>query len=403
MIRSSPRTTSALINWAHAIDHYAMLIFPTAVLAIGPEVGLGYGEMIGLSTACFVAFGVFALPAGWLGDHWSRRNMMAVFFLGCGVMMIATGLAPNGVWLAVSLFLLGVFAAIYHPVGVAMLIAAADPARRGRALATNGVAGNLGAALAAVVTATIAALAGWRVAFIAPGVVSILSGFAFLALVREERATRATRSTVAEVPLDPRLIGAFVGLFAIVVLFGGLVFNAVSIALPKIVDERGGVTGLPLMLTGGLATAVFLCGALTQLAVGRLVERFPPHFVFLGTAALQLAGLTLAALTTGVPLLVGLALAMSGIYGQVTVNDVVIARFTADAWRGRVYAVRFFLGLGTAGFAVLAVGLMHDRGGFDLVLGVLLSMATVFVGAVMGLSGLAHHMERRAESLQAAE
>jgi len=160
---------------------------------------------------------------------------------------------------------------------------------------------------------------------------------------------------------------------------------------------------LPIMLTGGLATGVFLCGALTQLVVGRLVERFPPHFVFVGTAALQLTGLAIASLSTGVPLLVGLALAMSGIYGQVTVNDVVIARFTADAWRGRVYAVRFFLGLGTAGFAVLALGLLHDRGGFDLVLGVLLSLAVIFVCAVLGLSGLAHRMESRAEKLQPAE
>ncbi len=66
---------------------------------------------------------------------------------------------------------LGVFAAIYHPVGTTMLIAVAT--RRGKSLAMNGVAGNLGAALAAAGTAAIAAFFGWRAAFIVPGIICV--------------------------------------------------------------------------------------------------------------------------------------------------------------------------------------------------------------------------------------
>src|SRR5687768_10269114 len=129
------------INWAHAIDHYVILIFPTVVIGLEAIYGRPYAELIALATASFVAFGIFSLPAGWLADRWSRRNMMALFYFGCGLSLLAAGLAPNLFVLAGALAALGMFAAIYHPVGTAMLIEQATT--RGRSLAFNGVCGNL--------------------------------------------------------------------------------------------------------------------------------------------------------------------------------------------------------------------------------------------------------------------
>src|ERR1019366_273853 len=110
-----------------------------------------YAELIALSPAAFVAFGVFSLPAGWLADRWSRRNMMVAFYIGCGLSLAGTAFAPSPMWLAAGMFMLGVFAAIYHPVGMAMLIEASGA--KGRTLAFNGVCGNLGVSLAAGVRA----------------------------------------------------------------------------------------------------------------------------------------------------------------------------------------------------------------------------------------------------------
>src|SRR5438105_4662389 len=141
------RVAIGFINWAHALDHYVMLILATVVIELGTVYGWTYPELIALGTPSFIAFGVFSLPAGWLADRWSRRNMMALFYLGCGGALVAAGLAPNLVTLALALTALGAFAAIYHPVGTAMLIDAATS--RGRSLAFNGVCGNLGVALAA--------------------------------------------------------------------------------------------------------------------------------------------------------------------------------------------------------------------------------------------------------------
>jgi hypothetical protein len=153
------------------------------------------------------------------------------------------------------------------------------------------------------------------------------------------------------------------------------------------VDERL-ADGAPLYLVGGIATAVFMCGALAQLSVGRLTEKFTPHGLFLVIVVLQLIGIYWAAHATGISLVLALALSMAAIYGQVTVNDIVIARYTADAWRGRVYAVRYFLIFITAGAGVGLIALLYRSGGFDLVLMVNAVVTFILVLAVAGITGV---------------
>src|ERR1051325_7687069 len=127
---TAKRRSIAFLNWAHAIDHFVLLIFPTVVIGLEIVYQRPYSELIALSSAAFVAFGIFSLPAGWLADRWSRRNMMAAFYIGCGASLALTAYAPNLFWLGAGMFLLGMFAAIYHPVGMAMLIEASGA--RGR-------------------------------------------------------------------------------------------------------------------------------------------------------------------------------------------------------------------------------------------------------------------------------
>lgn len=386
------RLSIGFLNWAHALDHFVMLIFPTVVIGLEAIYGRPYAELIALGTASFIAFGVFSLPAGWLADRWSRRNMMAVFYLGCGASLVAAALAPNPAMLAIALFALGTFAAIYHPVGTPMLIEAATV--RGRTLAFNGVCGNLGAALAAGLTAIFASALGWRGAFLLPALVCLVTGIAYLVFVPDDRHRAGQRVSTPEGQLAPALAATMFGLFVVAALTGGLTFNTVSVALPKIIDERIGGDNVRLMAVGSLATAVFLCGALTQLAVGRLVERFKPHTLFTVIVAVQFLSLLWAAFAQGPLLLVALALGMAAIYGQITVNDMVIARYTADAWRGRVYAVRFFLTFVTSGVAVAAIALMHARGGFDLVLSSIAVLAGIMALAVSGIAAIAASVER---------
>ena len=73
------------------------------------------------------------------------------------------------------------FGAIYHPVGIAMLVSGRD--KVGRVLGVNGVYGNFGVALAALIAGALAYWINWRAAFLIPGAISIAIGVAFALLV----------------------------------------------------------------------------------------------------------------------------------------------------------------------------------------------------------------------------
>jgi MFS family permease len=384
------RRSIGFLNWAHALDHFVILIYPTVVIELQLIYKGSYAQLIALSTASFVAFGLFSLPAGWLADRWSRRNMIAAFYGGCGLALIAAGLAPSLWVLGAALFALGMFAAIYHPVGTAMVVESA--VQRGRTVAFNGVCGNLGVSLAAGITALLTAALSWRGAFLVPGVVCIATVPIYLWLVPDERAHTSSRNASPEVGVSNMVAAALFGLFVVVALSAGLVFNTLSVALPKIVDER--IPGISLVTVGGLTTAVFLCGAIAQLTVGRLVERFPVHILFAAAAILQFIGVMWTVYASGITLLFALAFTMAAIYAQITVNDLVIARYTADAWRGRVYAVRYFLTFMISGVAVSMIAVLYARGGFALVLGVNALVALGFLSAVLAIAAIAQNAEK---------
>jgi MFS family permease len=387
---SRRRLSIGFLNWAHALNHFVILIYPTVVIELQIVYGRSYSDLIALSTASFIAFGLFSLPAGWLADRWSRRNMMIAFYVGCGASLIGAAFAPSLTALAVALFVLGIFAAIYHPVGTAMVIASAT--QRGRTLAFNGVCGNLGISLAAGVTALLTAALSWRGAFFVPGIVCIATGAAYIWLIPDEADHKTARSSAPDVALTPVLAATVFGLFMLVALCAGLVFNTLSVALPKIVDER--VSNISLVEIGGLTTAVFICGAIAQMAVGRLVERFRLHILFAVLAVMQFAGVVWTAYASGVMVLFALAFTMAAIYGQITVNDLIIARYTADAWRGRVYAVRYFLTFMVSGVAVSLIAVLYGRGGFPLVLGMTAFVALGFLIAVLAIAYIAGGVER---------
>ncbi|MEM8744250.1 MAG: MFS transporter, partial [Pseudomonadota bacterium] len=102
---SQQRIHFAFLNVGHFLDHFFMLVFATvAALTLTREWGLSYAQLIPYATPGFVAFGICAIPAGWLADKWSRRGMMAVFFIGIGVCSILTALAETPMQIGIALF-----------------------------------------------------------------------------------------------------------------------------------------------------------------------------------------------------------------------------------------------------------------------------------------------------------
>jgi MFS family permease len=350
------RLTVAFLNLGHFLDHLAMLIYATAVLVMTARFGLSYEAMLPLSLGGFIAFGGGSLPSGWLGDRWGRRNMMVVFFLGLGAALIVTGFAQSPWQLVVCLTLIGVFASIYHPVGIAMLVK--DQARVGRALGWNGVWGNLGLASAALIAGWFADQLSWRAAFIAPGVVTFAAGLAFAALIP------ASVAPAAAAPKAGRREAADI-------------FAAVTNAMPKIFDER--LTALVHTTTGigTLISAVYVIAAMAQLLVGQLIDRRSLRGVFLTLALLQAPLLVLAGLLTDWAMLALAVAMMFVIFGLIPINDAMVARYTPESWRSRVYALRYVVSFGASLPAIPLVAYLQPKAGAGFVplFGVLAAIA----------------------------
>ena len=383
MDRRHARRVIGFINAAHVVDHMHLLIFPTAMLGMGGAFDLPYGELLALSLGGFVAFGAGSLPSGWLGDLWSRRNMMAVFFIGIGAATVLTAFATTPAMLAAALTLVGLFASIYHPVGTAMLTAHADSERLGREIGINGVWGNLGVAFAALVAGGLTQYVGWQAAFVVPGFVSIGIGIAFLAMVPDVPAPKRAAKKAAELPRGI-VIRAF-AVLAVVTVAGGIVFNATTVTLPKVFDERlTGLASSPVGV-GAFAFTVYVIGATSQLVVGRLVDRYSLRNVFLPLSALQAPCLFLAVFAWDWAMVAFAIGMMFAVFGQVTINDAIVAKYTDDRWRARAYSVRYFVSFGAAALAVPLVALLHGTGadgGFGAVFQALAILgAIVFLGA----------------------
>jgi MFS family permease len=367
------------LNLGHLLDHLVMLVFPTVVVALAREWDRPYSELLPLALGGFIAFGAFAIPAGWLADHWSRYKMMAVFFFGIGLSLFLTGFANSGWQIGLGLTLVGMFAAIYHPVGIAMLVAA--PERMGRALGWNGLWGNLGLAAAALVAGALMDLWGWRAAFFIPGLAAVVVGAAFLALVPDPGPVKKVSKTIG-LHVDRRTMTRIFSILLIATACGGVIFNSTTVAMPKVFDERLRVLTDSSFGIGALVALVYTLAAFAQLVMGALIDRFELRRLMIGIALIQIPLLALAANLQGWAMLAASLAMMLAVFGQIPLNDSIVGRYVADEYRARVLSVRYVVSLGVAAVAVPLIAVLHRTpGGFANVFLVLAALAAGMLAA----------------------
>lgn len=397
-----------LLNIGHFLDHLFTLIFATvAALALHREWGVGYAQLLVYATPGFFAFGLFSLPAGWLADKWSRDGMMVVFFIGIGLSSIATSFASTPLQIGFGLFVIGMFAAIYHPVGLA--IVTMTWRNTGMRIAANGVWGNLGVACAALITGYLIDNGGWRMAFILPGVFSIVTGLAYLALRHD--AIRADRLTVQSVgqfsaaapsPANRTLLMRVSAIVFLTTAVSSIIFQSTTFALPKIFDERLqglagqlaawtdiiGATGQKsdvATMIGSLAFIVFAAASIAQLVVGSMLDRYGPRLVFITVAVMQLVFfLLMPGLTDGMALAVAIGF-MLGAFGQIPINDYMIGKMASGPYRARIYGVRYVVAFSVLAVSLPLIALVYEHWGFDMLFRILAAAALVILCAVAAL------------------
>lgn len=377
-----------------------MLVFATvAALTLHRDWGVGYAELLAYATPGFFAFGVFAFPAGWIADRWSRDGMMVVFFVGIGFVSILTSFANSPFQIGTGLFFVGVFAAIYHPVGLA--IVTMKWRNIGMRIAVNGVWGNLGVACAALLTGYLIDNSSWRAAFVLPGIVSIIVGVIYLVLRWESIKTahsvsKSQPDAIEQVqsPSHRKLLFRVSCIVFLTTAVSSVVFQSTTFALPKIFDER--LTGLVEWLAnaiqsegatiiGSLAFIVFAVASLAQLVVGKALDLYGPRLVFMAVATIEVVFFSaMPGLIDGYALAVALGFMLGG-FGQIPINDFMIGKMASGAARARIYGVRYVVSFTALAASLPFIAFIYDNWGFDFLFVVLAGAALIILVAAFCL------------------
>ena len=380
-----PRPVALLLNIAHALDHLFLLVFATAVGAIAVDFGVARWEDLMLyATGAFFMFGFGSWPAGRLGDLWGRRRMMLLFFFGMGGSALLVALTRTPLELAAALTLMGMFSAIYHPVGIPMLVQHAT--RPGTTIGINGLAGNLGIALAAVSTGWLVQAIGWRAAFVVPGIACLLTGLLFARLAPQEIVAPARR--VATTATAPRgVVARVLFIMAITATTGGLVFNFTTNGNTQLMAERfDGIVADPARL-GALLALIYAIASLSQLAVGRLIDRVPMKPLFMAIVAMQVLLFAVAAQAEGwlwFALMLG---CMACVFGTIPFSDALVVRYVDDSMRSRVSGARLAVSYSIGSLAVWGLGPAVKAAGFAAMLGWMSAVGALTLLALLWLPG----------------
>lgn len=377
------RWVTVFSNGGHLFTHLFTVLYATAVLHLPGVFDLRFGEMLGLSSLGLVLYGVCALPAGWLADRYSQTGMMVLFFVGMGAGALVTGLAQGATGLWLGLTLIGAFAAIYHPVGIAWMLAWSR--RQGMTLGVNGVFGGAGSALAPVFVGVMIDQVSWRAAFLLPGAAAVVAGLVLAVLwwrggVSDAAADRA--------PPPPPERGAAVRVFLLLTLTmcaSGFIYGGLTSTMPKLFEDGLG-PGLAGSYTevGAWVGVVIGLASLSSLVGGWLADRYPARSIYLVCWAVMVLPVAAMAASRGYALLALAAIAMFALSAFSAAENLLVARYTPFRWRSVAFGAKFVLALGVAGLTVRLAGDLYDRAGsFSLLYAGFAASAAIAVAATL--------------------
>ena len=354
------------LNIGHLLDHFMMLIFAKAAFDAGREFGLSYEEIIVYGTLGVILFGAAAPLAGWLADKYSRAILITVYPFGLGIGGMLASFSQSTEMLGISLGVLGFFAAIYHPVGIAMLTK--RPGKIGLRVGVNGVWGNMGVAAAPVFTGILIAYADWRLGFLLPSIFCICFGlFQLFAFVEDEDVNlKNIKNKVASTLSSPFSEGWKIVLFAlsITTLSGGFIFGALTFLIPRLFEVSMVQISTDVAITGLLAGLVYAIASFSQIGTGWLVDKVPPKYVLSAMGLGQLIFIYIASQSSDYNLLFIMLAAMIFVFGQVPITDVILVKYVQDSWRGRVLSIKFMVNL-SAGASVLPITSLLLKNGYN--------------------------------------
>lgn len=375
MNKNSEIAAICFASVGHTLCHLLTLLFPTVLLVLEVEMNLSFQELAALAVPAAFLFGAGALPAGWLGDRWSKTRLLEIYFYGTGAFTIITGFAETPMTLAFGLAGIGLFASIYHPVGMSWLVSRTS--KTGTALGFNGLFGSLGFVLAPLVAGSLTGLWSWRFAFIVPGIVCLFIGILFsiaLSTFLDEAQKPVQKATYES--SSPKNIWMTFVLMGLALLLTGMFHQIVQFSLPKDFDMRVLLTSGSLLGTGSMVALVYAAGAMGQLLFGRLADRYSERQLYFSLFLFTVPAVALASQLTEITLVLSMMLVVFLSTGALPVENTLLVRYAPSHRHGLVFGSKFLLGFGFSASGIFLSGWIFElTGSFIWLYGLLVLLA----------------------------
>ena len=337
--------------------HMFAAFYFVIVLTIEKEWNISHDQLIKLWSLAALLIGLGAIPFGWLSDRWSRSGTMTIMFIGMGLASILCGLSNSVSLLFFSLSLLGLFCSIYHPVGIPWVIHAAN--RQGRALGVNGIFGGVGIGSGAFIAGTLTELLNWQLAFILPGLISIIIGLVLFYLIIINKISYTNFFINKDKQDHSRNEVILVAIIMLLSMFAlGLSFHNTQTALPKVFEIRiGNISSFQIGFMIGVI--YFISGATTYVG-GILADRFNQKAIYLIGIFLQFPCYLGIAYMSGYSLVVLCILAAVFNASILPTENLLLSKFTPQKYHGVVYGIKFILAFGSGPISVFLISEIYS-------------------------------------------
>lgn len=375
-LNSDERKTMAFASTAHALVHSFMLIFPAVLIPIMNEFDLTSTEGGFLVTFSYLMFGLGALPAGWLTDHFGSRGLIVICMIGSGLSAIFIGYSESYFELATGLVLLGAFTSIYHPAGLALI--SRRIRNRPRALGYHGIFGNIGLAGAPFVAGIISSIGEWRDAYLLFGLISLIAATYFLIRPVSERTIEDIQRNSEEVKTKFREV---IILFSATVIFG-FIYRGTLTFMPYLfthnVTQWTGID--PIAIGGSVTAAALLVGTLGQWFGGRVAEKYSLTLILSIIWAILIPTLLLMGIFEQYLLIIIAFIFTLVIFASQPVGNTLLAKYISMKSKGKGYGLNIAIGFGIGSFAAPVCGYIAEKtspGGVFIFLGLLAPIGLV--------------------------
>ena len=347
----------------HLLMHMFAAFYFVIVLAIEDDWKLSYDELLNLWFLGSLLVGLGALPAGWISDKWSRSGMIAIMFIGLGISSLLCGLSGNKVSLFISLSLLGLFCAIYHPAGISWVVNTSK--ETGKALGFNNIFGGVGIGLGAFFAGVLIEQFNWQAAFMLPGLISLVVGLSLTYHLKSGKISLKNISSeqFKDNPEKNQMLKiAIIMLLSITCL--SFVYQILQTSLPKAIDIRL-TDSLDLSTSdiGYIVAAIYIVSGLMNYVGGILTDKYSEKLIYsIGIVGQGLLLLLIVSLSNY--WLIAISLAIVAFNSSILpAENLLLAKFSPEKYQSLVYGIKFIVSFTVGPIALIMISRSYDLTG----------------------------------------